>query len=802
MGYELNKLMQQYGLATPTMLSYDGTRGPDVETIDEETGEVTTTPGEITFDPAKQAAFDQYQKEYQFRLNNAPMYAGSQYRTRPAQQQPQTYEDMFTMYLGRPMGDGERNTFSSTGPVSNAQRNEFLRIYEPEFADLGINNTGNQLVMDQIGNYYGNILRNPDFVSNVPTTPVDPSAPFIERNPTVVNPNPPFVIPPSGLITTDQAYYNPDDPPVIYEDIIDEETGEVTGTTPVISDTFTGFISQQDQILANLANPIPDESITTLELAQNVDPFAPMDNGLPAYGAYIGQNLDVLDDIMNQPGYKALNIPVGGFVPGSPEDQAVSQYVAQAAKDHFVNHGFQEGRKFYKRGGPVKGYNQGTTDGPFVDPVYGNVNILDRGNIDPPIGLNKTGLEVQIQRDIRNNRSNPTTTVEESVVVDGPPSSSNIDAMEAALQAMDNYGNPYDPVLKQLSGRVTEAQTGYDQKLAELLANTRKGPDKAELYFNLAAALSAPTKTGTFGESLGLAAKELGKFSSESRKLQQSADATELKQADAKLKSLQSRYTKIQDKQSEEAIRNQEQQFKVMKYLSEFGLEGEKLALTAEGIALKKQIRDYEQNLKPLNDYGKQAVEEGFVRGTAGYQARVTELNLINLKKNLKMPQVSAKMLAEKVGTKQTAMLSLAQLRRALELNENAYAYNFKDQAFYRWKRATGSKEKKFQQTELLLNILSSEALAKLKATFGGQISDGERAALDKLSGAEAATKDVRREIINEAIAVLDRVAFNAGKDIEWFGDPDRYNAPFEGYDAYITSTHRFANPRTTRVEE
>ena len=91
MGYELNKLMMQYGLATPTMLSYEGERGPDVETINEETGEVTTTPGEITFDPAKQAAFDQYQKEYQFRLNNAPMYAGSQYRTRPAQQQPQTY---------------------------------------------------------------------------------------------------------------------------------------------------------------------------------------------------------------------------------------------------------------------------------------------------------------------------------------------------------------------------------------------------------------------------------------------------------------------------------------------------------------------------------------------------------------------------------------------------------------------------------------------------------------------------------------------------------------------------------------
>ena len=41
MGYNLNRLMRQYGLATPTMAQYTGEMGPDVETIDEETGEVT-----------------------------------------------------------------------------------------------------------------------------------------------------------------------------------------------------------------------------------------------------------------------------------------------------------------------------------------------------------------------------------------------------------------------------------------------------------------------------------------------------------------------------------------------------------------------------------------------------------------------------------------------------------------------------------------------------------------------------------------------------------------------------------------
>ena len=184
MGYNLNRLMRQYGLASPTMAQYTGEMGPDVDIIDEDENSDTfgnvigTTPGTLTFDPAKQAEFDDYQDQYQFRLSNRPMYESSQFRTTPAQEQPQTYEDMFTMYLGRSPGDGETNR----GPVSDAQRNQFLRTYENEFANLGINNTGNQLVADQIGNYYGNILRNPDF-NSTPSNQIDPSCRFYYKKP-------------------------------------------------------------------------------------------------------------------------------------------------------------------------------------------------------------------------------------------------------------------------------------------------------------------------------------------------------------------------------------------------------------------------------------------------------------------------------------------------------------------------------------------------------------------------------------------------------------------------------------------
>jgi len=363
MGYNLNRLMRQYGLATPTMAQYTGEMGPDVETIDEETGEVTTTPGTVTFDPAKQAAFDDYQAQYQFRLGNRPMYESSQFRTTPTQQQPQTYEDMFTMYLGRQPGDGERTTITEvgSGPISDAQRQQFLRQYENEFADLGIRNTGNQLVSDQIGNYYGNILRNPDFNSNnnlpTPTNPVDPSAPFIERNPTAVNPNPPYAGP---VITTDQGYENA---------VIDG----------VVQPSWFEFAEQQNQNFSNINNPVPITGYT-LEEAYRIDPFAPASNSLASGFTYLNENPDVMAHVNAQ-------ADAAGLAP-SPERY---EFMTNAAKDHFLYQlGQGEGRSWYKKGGSVKGYRHGGGTMPH------SADAGMAGIEDPQAYYNPAGIRVDI----------------------------------------------------------------------------------------------------------------------------------------------------------------------------------------------------------------------------------------------------------------------------------------------------------------------------------------------------------------------------------------------------------------------
>ena len=514
--------MRQYGLATPTMAQYTGEMGPDVDIIDEDEssetfGEVIgTTPGTVTFDPVKQAAFDDYQAQYQFRLGNRPMYASPQFRTTPAQQQPQTYEDMFSMYLGRPMGDGERATFSSTtGPVSDAQRNEFLRIYEPEFADLGINNTGNQLVADQIGNYYGNILRNPDFNSNnnlpTPTNPVDPSAPFIERNPTVVNPNPPYAGP---VITTDQGYENA---------VIDGE----------VQQSFLDFAEQQNLNQANINNPVPITGYT-LEEAYNIDPFAPASNNLASGYTYLNENPDVMDHVNAQA--DAL-----GLAPSMER----YEFMTNAAKDHFLYQlGQGEGRSWYNRGGAVKGYQLGGGYAPF------GVSEEDAIGVTSDVGLSD-GTETIVEEKIETVPNYQDTKQMVGLLLDAAPTldKSLTDQRLAAQTAF------------------TQEQSDFNDLIKNIVAKREKGPDKAELYFRLASAFAQPTKSKSFG-FLENVPTVLADFAKDSRKAETKAQDLELSLAKTKMAQAQAKYNRIEDKQSSQAKSYREYMLKVFESLS------------------------------------------------------------------------------------------------------------------------------------------------------------------------------------------------------------------------------------------
>tara|TARA_Y100000593_G_scaffold55318_1_gene103556 strand:+ start:2161 stop:4338 length:2178 start_codon:yes stop_codon:yes gene_type:complete len=697
MGYELNKLMTQYGLATPTMLSYEGERGPDVETVDEETGEITVTPGAVTFDQDKQRAFDQYQAQYQSRLQNAPMYAGSQFQTQTTPQ-PMSYMQMYQQYLGRDPTDQERTeaigldaNITDATPLSLAQRQQFLRRYEDEFKDLGIRNTGNQAVMDTIGNYYGNILRNPDYRA----TPPNPSLPFSERYPNRPNPNPPYTGP---VITTDDAYTDP----------VDAQGN--------VSQTFQDFANQQQQVLANIANPLT-ANISTIEEARNIDPFAPSSSaGVPAYGAYLAKNLDVFRNIMGRPEYQAL--PKG---PGATPDQiaAVDDFVAQAAKDHFVNHGFTEGRKFYKSGGPVKGYQLGG------QPIYSDDELMT------------TGLEMKITDAIN----------QPQVPVSVTPTSSSLYNQLIEMQMKQLEGAPERQ--KQRAAKIAELEAnqrqaieGYDAMVDRMASAVGEGMSDSEIYFNLASAFLQPTRTGSFGESLGLAAGELGKAGAAKRKGTQAKDKLLLDKAAAQLNRINTLLTEEKALNLQEAEKLQSTRQNLIKTMADRLKDEERMNFEKLQASREQSFNNQELALKKK----KLEIEEAKV--AAAKEKKTKELNAGEQK--LKVETI------QKIRAYEGENGLISKLERAIELSKIAEADTVvNDIIRYGWNRVLGQKLTKKQAAFLeLYNLVNREAVKNLKATFGGQLSNRETSLFLSLQGvAEQGDVPTRTRILEDVLA-------------------------------------------------
>jgi hypothetical protein len=97
----------------------------------------------------------------------------------------------------------------------------------------------------------------------------------------------------------------------------------------------------------------------------------------------------------------------------------------------------------------------------------------------------------------------------------------NVD-LAALAQKYEPTQTNYGPQLKEAIARNQAAQSNFDKTLDEMSANpANRGPSKAEMYFNLAAALAQPTRTGQFTETLGNASGVLGKHSA----AQSAADA-------------------------------------------------------------------------------------------------------------------------------------------------------------------------------------------------------------------------------------------------------------------------------------
>jgi hypothetical protein len=350
----------------------------------------------------------------------------------------------------------------------------------------------------------------------------------------------------------------------------------------------------------------------------------------------------------------------------------------------------------------------------------------------------------------------------------GLPTSDRNQALMSMLGRYFPQGDEYGPELKAARATMTKESEAFNKLLQDAIKQPQEsGPSKAEMYFRLAAAFGAPTKTGNFMESLGKAGEAAASMSKEQR--------------DALM-----------------AERNRRLQL---------GLEAQKLrmtgakedvntlrALAAEGMKDKRTIateliKDYVKSGQPESSAGKQAKDEGLVPGSPEFQARVAKIAEMNVEKQ--MSQINATL--AQMGTAQANMAlsqqkfdfqqqqatkltgpelkiksetedsinslkgSMGILKRAFDLNKNSMGGSLVDKGTRLALEAAGSKDPVLVNTQELENLLTDQMISSAAEKMKGVLSDSDIKLLSMVSGAKSKNQEERRRIMLNAYGALQR---------------------------------------------
>ena len=411
------------------------------------------------------------------------------------------------------------------------------------------------------------------------------------------------------------------------------------------------------------------------------------------------------------------------------------------------------------------------------------------GSIDP--GADRMALISQ--NSIANKIANPVINIQPEYADDSAsrlstakpddttiPMSPNMAMLQKMLLANQSQASPYANELRAARTAAT-AQTAAFNKMLEnaIKSQDDNKPSNAEMYFRLAAAFGAPTKTGNFFESLAEGNKSLADQAKETRVAGKAGQALRL----------------------------------------QLGLEGAKAGMTAakEDVAAlraltseemkekaaygRELIKEYFKSGEAQSAAGKQAQDEGLIPGTPKYQARVTAISDEQFKRLTAGVDASAaaaqaslaaisrgdeatKLAREKFDAAQAktradatklsppelkikeetsqALVTIrdayADLVKALQLNANAYDGSLLDQAQYKALAAAGNQDPKVINTGVLDNILKLGALSTAATTLKTQISDSDMKMLNQVQGAGAKSRQEREAILKAAMVRMENM--------------------------------------------
>jgi hypothetical protein len=671
MGYELNRLMRQFGVSSPTV-AYSGTPIPvaPVAPGDSATNEQATAYNTLVdkYNVAKpqyeadRAAYEPYKQAYQERVMNTPMYSQAQFQTGPS---------AGLAYATREGGIGADKYNQNIRDYAANNPNATPSQIRAEMDKYGI--SGYDVAQARGGSMWGTPLAMPSYgqLPGVSTgfTPIERMAV------------------PAAIIPTNNSY--------------DMGGGGDSGVG--------GGISSADAAAASGANA-----------------------GAVGAGG-MGESAGDASVGMGGPG------GVGGWSRGGAVRDLAQKYAT---------------------GGEVRKFQRGGAEGELEDPM--DAFLLQQGIIDSE-GSGPMPMPAVEGRPI----TPPVTraVAPPEMQANLPPVAGRPDLM-TLLGKYAPQGNTYGAELAEARKTATAETAAFNAMLQKAISEPgSQGPSKSEMYFRLAAAFGAPTKTGAFSENLAKA----GEVLSEQKKAVREASSAE-------------RARKLQ-------LGLQAQQAKMAGAKEDLGtlrtLAGEEMK--DKRTIAAELLKDYVRSGQPQSSAGKQALDEGLRPGTPEYQKRVGQISELNVDRqmgqiqatlaNLGLAQANAALQGQKFEFQQEQASKLTapemklktetedllaqtaqgykELKRALALNPNTFDTSLVDTAQRKTLEAVGSKDPKVVNTRELENVLQKAALSQLKATFGGAISDGERTSLEATQGIESKSIEERARIMQNAADAL-----------------------------------------------
>jgi len=331
-----------------------------------------------------------------------------------------------------------------------------------------------------------------------------------------------------------------------------------------------------------------------------------------------------------------------------------------------------------------------------------------------------------------------------------PPPAASASPLEGMLA---RYLTPTGSGSRELAEarRRSQSESEAFYNMIRQMAQRGESPtSRAEMYFRLASAFGAPTRTGTFGETLSNVGKELGEYTKGRRAEESERRGLMLKAQEARMAGAREELSTTRALAAQEA--------------------------TERRAIANSMLQEYIRSGRPQSNAGRAAIDAGLRPGTPEFQdfvRRQTEIDIERTRQlieaqaeNTRLRSEQAERLSpteirladETMQNVSTARDNLSTLRRALELNERSTPSNLTEGVITSLRRRLGSTAPEVVNTAELQNMLSRLTLASLKETFPGAISNDERRALEAVSGVTAQSREERRRILQNAIENLERI--------------------------------------------